>query len=339
MQRVYLAVIHGLVDERIFTAAQGLLDFIYYAQYSSYNSNALIRMEEALNTFHANKDGFVNLEIREHFNISKFHNLLHYLESIRSHGSPDGYNTERAERLHIDYAKKAYAAVSRVDYIAQMTQWLQRQEAVYRRAAYISWIKSQSPLESDEVEELLTTEHDKAPRFRDKSRATHMAASFVPSGLEVGHGYRAVKKCQLPNTSVHHLETEFDAPDFVPALQLYLDKHKRSCQIPASSFDRFDVYHSIALLLPSRSWVSDTKRLNKICAHPKIPSTNPRKPGKPAIADTALIVDNMTTQRSFREENGFEGTQLEFHNPLVLLRLISSNRPSSSSSACHFQAA
>lgn len=131
VQRTFLVVIAGLVNDRIFAAAQGLMDFIYYAQYSSHTTESLAQMQLSLANFHANKDGFVNLGIRDHFNISKFHNILHYSNSIRALGSADGYNTERPERLHIDYAKKAYRAVSCVDYIAQMTEWLQRQEAIH----------------------------------------------------------------------------------------------------------------------------------------------------------------------------------------------------------------
>jgi len=34
--------------------------------------------------------------------------MLHYTTSIHLFGSADGFNTELPERLHIDFAKKAY---------------------------------------------------------------------------------------------------------------------------------------------------------------------------------------------------------------------------------------
>jgi len=76
------------------------------------------------------KEIFIRLDLHEHFNILKLHLLLHYVEMIKNLGSFDGFNTENSECLHIDYAKKAYAASSRKDYTIQMTRWLQCQEAV-----------------------------------------------------------------------------------------------------------------------------------------------------------------------------------------------------------------
>ncbi|KAI0286483.1 hypothetical protein BC826DRAFT_887070, partial [Russula brevipes] len=89
--------------------------------------------------FHANKSVLVDLGIREHFNVPKIHMISHYADSIRSHGSLDAYNSEASERLHIDYAKDGYRASNQRDYIAQMTKWLQRREAIRRRTGFIAW--------------------------------------------------------------------------------------------------------------------------------------------------------------------------------------------------------
>jgi len=91
---------------------------------------------------------------------------------------------------------------------------------------------------------------------------------------------------------VDRLESNFGATDFTRALQTFLTKHMPLSKFSASPHDRFDVYNSVFILLPSQTHVSDVKRLNKICACPQIPSTNPRKPPKSAIADTALIVED-----------------------------------------------
>ena len=227
MQRVYLGVIVGLVDDCIFAAAKALLDFIYYAQYSTHTTDTLDRMEAALNTFHSNKDAFIDAKIREHFNISKLHNILHYLESICSLGSADGYNTKYPERLHIDYAKDAYRHVSRIDYIAQMTMWLQHQEAVHHHSVYIHWIKNSQCAITDDVEDiegLVSGQDDTLEDIYNKSRVQRLEKTFVPSGIEVGHSYRFVKSCQLPNTPISCIHSDFLVLDFIPALQAYLEK-------------------------------------------------------------------------------------------------------------------
>src|ERR1700676_1013305 len=82
---------------------------------------------------------FVHLNQRDHFNIPKLHSMLHYLASIKSRGSADGYNSESPERLHIDYAKDAYRATNKRDYVEQMTIWLWQQEAVDQFTAYLDW--------------------------------------------------------------------------------------------------------------------------------------------------------------------------------------------------------
>ena len=89
--------------------------------------------------FHNNKAVFVDLSIRQNFNIPKFHSLLHYTSSIHLFGTTDNYNTEQSERLHIDLAKNAFRATNRKDEYAQMTTWLECCEKVQQHSAPIDW--------------------------------------------------------------------------------------------------------------------------------------------------------------------------------------------------------
>src|SRR5277367_2380021 len=90
------------------------------------------------------KDVFIQEGVREHFNIPKIHQMIHYAAAIQSRGSADGYNREASERLHIDYAKEGYRASNKKDYIKQMTVWLGRQEAVAQFRAYLVYAKHSS---------------------------------------------------------------------------------------------------------------------------------------------------------------------------------------------------
>ncbi|KAJ6524844.1 hypothetical protein B0H10DRAFT_1864271, partial [Mycena sp. CBHHK59/15] len=137
MQRVFVGVLAGAVNTKVLTVVKALIDFIYYAQLQSHTSRTLTALEQTLDTFHLHKQIFIDLEIREHFNISKFHAIQHYVDTIRALGSADGYNTESPERLHINFAKKAYRASNRRDYLEQMALWLQRQEAMALRSMYV----------------------------------------------------------------------------------------------------------------------------------------------------------------------------------------------------------
>ncbi|KAG2363976.1 hypothetical protein BDR07DRAFT_1218649, partial [Suillus spraguei] len=139
MQCVFMGVLAGTVQPKVAQAAHAILDFIYYAQFHSHTSQSLNALQSALNDFHEHKSIFIDLGAHRDFNIPKLHAMVHYVESIKSQGSADGFNTEFPERLHIDFAKDAYHATNQKDYVAQMTRWLAHQEAVDQFEAYLDW--------------------------------------------------------------------------------------------------------------------------------------------------------------------------------------------------------
>ncbi|KAG0693774.1 hypothetical protein DFH29DRAFT_881197 [Suillus ampliporus] len=93
--------------------------------------HVFVGLDCALAVFHTNKQVLIDLDIHEHFNIPKIHQLTHYVYAIQQFRSVDGFNSELPEQLHIDFAKDAYRASNKCDYEEQMALWLQRQEAVY----------------------------------------------------------------------------------------------------------------------------------------------------------------------------------------------------------------
>ncbi|KAI9430032.1 hypothetical protein H4582DRAFT_2114015 [Lactarius indigo] len=116
----------GQVASHVIRSVYALLDFLYLAQLPSQTANTVVQLDEALARFHSNKAIFVDLGVREHFNIPKFHSLMHYTRSIALFGTTDNYNTEQTERLHIDFTKDAYHATNHKDEYPQMTTWLER---------------------------------------------------------------------------------------------------------------------------------------------------------------------------------------------------------------------
>ncbi|KAH9974860.1 hypothetical protein BJV74DRAFT_879658 [Russula compacta] len=307
MERVIVCVLTGIVDPRVLLAVHGVLDFIFYAQYQSHTDVTLARMRDGLNMFHANKDIFVELGIRNDFNIPKLHSMLHYIESLCALGSADGYNTESPKRLHIDYAKEGYRAGNGSDYIAQMTLWLQQQEAVDRHTAYLDWIstsRSRNELTTSDGSDSDNSDAENEPIFSSHPKRT--SALFVPSGFMSGHAYHLPKTCPLPSTPVSRLISAFGATTFVSAFQAFLTKHIPSSRIKASPYDQFNVYKFITVLLPSVPYISDQKRLNKLRASCVIPSRSPRKPKTLAHFDTALIIQD---GKLHRENGGLHGLQ------------------------------
>ncbi|KAJ7688633.1 hypothetical protein B0H17DRAFT_1135597 [Mycena rosella] len=166
---------------------------------------------DALDTFHANKQIFIDLQGRKnHFNIPKVHSLDHYEHLICLFGSADGFNTESPERLHIDYAKNAYRASNRKNYIEQMTLWLEHQEGVARFGAYLDWA-------------------------HPPPAAVVVPASTPPSTC-------AVAATHIISPDGHN------ASLFIPALAIFLTQSH--CSYTPRTFDTFGTWKRISFQLP-----------------------------------------------------------------------------------------
>ncbi|KAJ7175677.1 hypothetical protein C8R46DRAFT_1160853 [Mycena filopes] len=285
MQRVFVGVMAGAVKAEVLTVVKALIDFIYYAQLQSHTTRTLAALQRALDTFHDHKQVIIDVEIREHFNIPKFHAMLHYVDSIRALGSADGYNTESPERLHIDFAKKDYRASNHRDYVEQMALWLQRQEALL----------SHPPSDSEDDSE------DDTPAEDSVTVAIPAISSAVPSPIA---SYTIAKKPATLNTTVAHLQLQHGALDIIPALTAFLKLNFRtSSPVIPGPFDRFDLYNQVILHLPANRYLSSQHRTNRIRAIPSVPARG-RRLGSPAFFDTTLV---METPQEYIQSSGVQG--------------------------------
>lgn len=141
--KILLPCLVDIMPAKGLEACHALLDFVYLSQYDTHDNNTLQELEDALSTWHQRRHFFVDIGVRNHFNIPKFHSLVHYLQAIRMFGTTDNYNTEMFERLHIDFAKKAFRASNRRNEMPQMSQWLDRRESVDVMEQYVSWAREQ----------------------------------------------------------------------------------------------------------------------------------------------------------------------------------------------------
>ena len=134
MEKVFLGVLFGSAEPGLICVVRATLNFIYYTHFESHTLDSLQKMDEAWVTFHNNLQYFVDQGVhssRDDFNIPKLHSTQHYINSVISRGSADGFSTESPEQLHIDFAKNAYRATNKKNYLVQMTKWLDRQDACF----------------------------------------------------------------------------------------------------------------------------------------------------------------------------------------------------------------
>ncbi|KAJ7184817.1 Zn-finger domain-containing protein [Mycena filopes] len=284
MQRVFVGVMAGAVKPQVLTVVRSLIDFFYYARFESHTSTTLDALQACLDTFHLNKQIIIDLGVREHFNIPKIHSLQHYVDVIRSLGSADGYNTEAPERLHIDFAKKAYRASNKRDYTSQMTLWLQRQEAFALRESYLDWLQKKLGTETPENDD---SDDDEAPRAEELT--VELPVSKLPTTA-----YSVAKSPAFPDVTVVQLETIYGAVDFVTAFTSFINKYFPRCSVIPNRHDRFAVYKQLSLRLPRNRYVADKVRVCRLRATPAIRAKG-RSPGSPAHFDTALVVEDPST--------------------------------------------
>lgn len=153
LEKIFTVVIKGApkVSPEARKAAVALLHFIYLAQLPCQSDRSIKALQTALQQFHKYKHVFVDSagKICKGFHgIPKFHSLEHYARLILSKGSPDGFSTEAPERLHIEFAKKAFRATNKHEFIVQMIRWLQRQSSLDLARSYLEWCISRS---SDDI--------------------------------------------------------------------------------------------------------------------------------------------------------------------------------------------
>ncbi|KAJ7749853.1 hypothetical protein DFH07DRAFT_922951 [Mycena maculata] len=293
MQRVFVGALAGAVSAKVLTVVKALIHFIYFAQLQSHTTRTLNALQTALNTFHAHKQVFIDLNIREHFNIPKFHALQHYVDAIRNLGSADGYNTESPERLHIDFAKKAYRASNRHDYTEQMALWLQRQEAIALRSAYLHWRAARLEAPSDVA---ASDSED------DEGEAPALIVQLPPTKLPTS-AYSIAKSPAVENVTVGYLQTVHGATDIIPALTAFLKLYFKPSPVEPGPHDRFDIFNQISLHLPPNRYLSNQPRSSHIQAIPAV-APKGRARGSPAVFDTALVIEDPS---QYRPSSGIAG--------------------------------
>ena len=263
---------HGFSNVRLIRVVRALLDFVYLAQYPIHTDDTLVLLEEALDRFHENKSIFVDMGIRDSFNLPKLHFAKHYVDLVKLFGTTDNYNTEYTERLHIDLAKHAYAATNYKDEFTQMTIWLERKEKVHRHEQYIQWRQDGSPF--------IAQNEWSAP------------------GLELDRALSIAKHPNTRSTTLDSIELDYGAHHFKTALRRYIVIVNHGRMAPAQleralgdirlPFRRLPVWHRLKFLrLDPATGVEQTA--DSVHAHPARKDLRGRT--IPSRFDTALIND------------------------------------------------
>ncbi|KAI6116939.1 hypothetical protein EDD17DRAFT_1477620, partial [Pisolithus thermaeus] len=269
MQSVFVSLLASAVEDSVLMVACSLLDFIYYAQLQQHMDTTLIAMEESTKSFHEHKHILIELELHEDFNIPKIHSMQHYISLIHALGSADGYNTKYPEQLHINYAKDSYHTSNKCNYVEQMALWLQCQEAMHYKSAYLAWRKSDVvPLEDG---------------YMDGNGDFEM-----PCKLQVH--YKVAKTPPHCQVSIDHIECDYGAVKFIPMLKCFLASHLGGYQmIQPFRLDRFDMYNYLYVETGPSIITGHSQSFQEIRASPNFTACG-HKNETPARFDTVFIL-------------------------------------------------
>ncbi|KAI6012379.1 hypothetical protein EDC04DRAFT_2579787, partial [Pisolithus marmoratus] len=286
MQRVFVGLLSGAVDDHILIVVCSLLDFIYYAQCQQHMDLSLKAMEDSLKTFHDHKHIVVKLQIHEDFNVPKIHSLQHYVSLIRALRSADSYNTEYPDQLHIDYAKDTYRASNKRDYIEWLALWLQRQEAIHHKSAYLAWKQLKTPLVMKSVDDNScdTGKSDSISDWGEQSGNTHSVCTKAH--------YMITKYPAHCRVIMDQICIEYKAPDFILTLKQFLASPSSHCSIihPTES-DRFDIFHSLNIAVGPSTITGHDEGMQRAWATPMITARG-CKPKCPGHFDTVFVLED-----------------------------------------------
>lgn len=271
--RILLSCLVGKIESKGIVACRSLLNFIHLAQYPSHDEETLGYLQKELDTWHQCRSYFIQDGVREHFNIPKFHSLLHYADSIRWLGTTDNYNTELFERLHIDFAKEGWRASNKRDHFPQMVKWLSRQEKIASYDFYQSWLDEVQRNEVD-LEEARDELHESDP---DPSRAIEV--EIVRRNVTAANGATQILKGQLilskhpaeAKKSLGRILITHAAPGFLGRLKLFLNSLLPHAQQVSNHqalqgtlpFNNLDIWHQYKFS-PSNLFDDDSDGVREI---------------------------------------------------------------------------
>jgi hypothetical protein len=268
----FLPVVAESTSEDLVRLTRAVLDHMYQGHAARMTEDELEELEEAWREFHRRKDELVRLGAMEQakfFNrISKMHTVLHWPRSIRELGTPDGYNTEAPEHLHIESAKEPWRWSNGVDALPQMIKFIQRQEAIRIHRAHLNaYLESIRKALRRRERELAGVEGDTNDEDEDEdvddegwedvagdSEEIPDAAHYPDPGLAIA------LRPTCPNISANQIIEKYKAPELIPALTKFLesqvakangrDRPNQSDRLRVpylTTYHAFNVWHRFAL--------------------------------------------------------------------------------------------
>ncbi|CAE6476519.1 unnamed protein product [Rhizoctonia solani] len=258
-----------------------LINFMYRAHATSLMESDLKAMDDDLATFHLLKEQLIEL------------------------GTPDGYNMEGPEHLHIEYAKVPWRALNKVRPLPQMVKYIQQQEAICVHCAcldqYLVGDLDDDTGERDEGEEP-TEPNVESIRGQDSAAGLDMGNTTddVEGGEDEFFAYlnptrQLAVKPTVTNKPIREIQDWYQASDFIFSVKDFLNHRCDMSQhdMLISPENTVNLWHKLYLYHPPPSFAPfDPIRRDIVRARPPTHS-------EPGVWDICLYLERPNRLREF----------------------------------------
>ncbi|KAG8743778.1 hypothetical protein FRC12_014960 [Ceratobasidium sp. 428] len=269
MMKVFVPLIadDNSMSNELVGLIRSILDFSYIAHSTRLTEDELGELEDAHAEMHRLKQSVVSAGIYESIKrfdgIPKWHMVSHYADSIRELGTPDGYNTEAPEYLHIVYVKRGWNASNKRDAIPQIIKYCQRLEALRIHRAYLDeyfgelttprepvkmavWMADDDGEYEPEAEDEEWEDEDWEELDEGGEEGTRRTSTSDVNSVEYPAPEFAIAIRPTTRATMAEITAEYSATSFERALLAFLRPYAH-CRYFILPHEQFDVWHKLAL--------------------------------------------------------------------------------------------
>ncbi|KAK7049380.1 hypothetical protein VNI00_005981 [Paramarasmius palmivorus] len=126
LMKVYISAITGHVPSQMVQCLSAFMEVCYIARKNVITSSDLLSFDHHLDLFYKHRTVFIEKGVRTDLSLPRQHSLMHYADSIRMFGSPNGLDSSITESKHIKAVKEPWRRSSRNKPLPQMLKTITR---------------------------------------------------------------------------------------------------------------------------------------------------------------------------------------------------------------------
>ncbi|KAJ8096281.1 hypothetical protein AAF712_015876 [Marasmius tenuissimus] len=120
LMKVYLPAIAGHLPDSVVGTLAAFIEVCYLIRRDIHSEDTIREISCQINIFHAEREVFKDLDVRDTFSLPRQHSLSHYPHLIAEFGSPNSLCSSITESKHISAVKEPWRRSSRNTPLAEM---------------------------------------------------------------------------------------------------------------------------------------------------------------------------------------------------------------------------